>query len=110
MSKHFIGKMEKVVRDEGQSIENWILSYLKEGFLKEIKENNYNICEYFESVYDKKFIIIENEIYRILKIESENVFRSSKNEDSTIDFEIIYYDWNCSFKEAMELALKNSED
>ena len=36
----------------------------------------------------------------------EDIFRSSINDDGTINFEVKYYNGGCSFNEAVEEALK----
>jgi len=38
-----------------------------------------------------------------------DIFRSSKNEDGTIDFEVKYYNGGCGFDGAIEYAITRSE-
>lgn len=74
-----------------------------------LKKWHSDINDYFRDEYDDKAIEIDGKVY---VVESEHIepwddiFRSKKNVDGTIDFEVKYYNGGCGFDEAIREALE----
>lgn len=104
---HFKGKLVPVSRPEGTTVEEQIKGMLT----KPIDETYYdNYREYFRETYYHDYTIIDDTIYRIEEnndIYHNDIFRSSENEDGSIDYEIKYYNSGCSYHTALEFALEN---
>lgn len=63
-----------------------------------------------DDIYDhyERAVEIDGMIYMVEKTDinpDEDIFRSTKNDDGTIDFEVKYYNACCSFNEAIDEAL-----
>jgi len=63
-------------------------------------------------IYDHdNYTVLNGAIYEIVEKEwvdvYEDIFRSTKNGNGTIDFEIKYYNGGCGFEEALEEAIKD---
>jgi hypothetical protein len=66
--------------------------------------------EYFNDEYYRKAYVIDGMVYAIESEEldpSDSIFRASKNNDGSIDFELRYYNGGCCMNEALENALEN---
>lgn len=81
--------------------------------LAEMGINNHEYCDsYREKLGDeghRKYYITDTAIYKAeysKKDPFDDIFRSTKNDDGTIDFETRYYNGGCSFNEAIEYAIK----
>jgi CRISPR/Cas system-associated protein Cas10 (large subunit of type III CRISPR-Cas system) len=72
--------------------------------LKEFDPNAHDISDHCEKAVD-----IDGLVYEVQKEYIDpysDIFKSSKNDDGTIDFEIKYYNGACCFYEAIDYALK----
>ena len=63
-----------------------------------------------DDIYDHYYeaIEIDGMVYTVEKKDIEpyeDIFRSTKNEDGSIDFEVKYYNGGCGFNEAIDTAL-----
>jgi len=59
---------------------------------------------------DDKYIQHQEEIYQVISknnIYWHDIFESNYNNDDTISFQVSYYNWWCSFSEALDCALSN---
>lgn len=57
----------------------------------------------------REYFITDNMVYKAeyeKKDASADIFKATKNEDGTINFETKFYNGGCSFNEALEEALK----
>ena len=68
-----------------------------------------DIKEYFEDEYYRKAFEINGKVFTIEqeKLDPDNdTFTSKINKDGTINFEVRYYNGDCSFDEALEDSIK----
>lgn len=84
-------------------------------------EHNYfelqGYCDSWEEMlYDElyeRYVIYNNEVYEVIEKNYrdfyDSIFESYKNDDGTIDYQVVYYNGGCSFTEAIEEALNNIE-
>lgn len=115
--------MSETVRYTGKLklVENLPNETFEEQCERILNENNYvelsTYCDSWEEMlcdelYDK-YIVYNEKIYKVVeknyKDVGEDIFEAYKNEDGTIDYEVMYYNGGCSFSEAIEYALNNME-
>ena len=87
---------KRICDENGWRLENFYKSYtqalISEGYKQYVvDDDNGNIYEVDYNEYE----------------DDEDIFESSKNEDGTISFHIKYYNWWCSFSEAVTEAINN---
>lgn len=103
-TEHHRGKI-KEIEFEGDLVE--VCEKLLEGDIDPIWDTPY---EYFESGYYKKYIVIDDKLYKILESkeypEDDEIIEASKNEDGTINYELRYYNGGASFAEVLHEALE----
>lgn len=107
---HYTWKIKEIHLDEFNTYEELAKSILdKKGFKKLKNYDNYIealIYEYYDEYIQIDWILFE--IITKDTIEQYNdIFKSNKNEDETISYEVKYYNGWCSFEEAMWYALQN---
>ncbi len=77
---------------------------------KSLSEFDPEADDIFDHYYDA--VEIDGQVYTVEKKEIDHdadVFKSVKNDDGTIYFEVRYYNGGCSFNEAIDIALGKSE-
>lgn len=69
-----------------------------------------------EMLYDElyeRYAIYNNEVYEVIEKNYrdfyDSIFEAYKNDDGTINYQVVYYNGGCGFTEAIEEALKNIE-
>lgn len=70
---------------------------------------------YLEALSDigyRKYIVINNTIYKInnTKLDIDDILRSSKNANGSINYEVKFYNGGCDFNEALNGAYENMDD
>lgn len=97
---HYKGKLTPL----GQSVEAFCNS-------DEIPDYYDSVSEWFDDNYYKSNFAICGMVYSVQKEfvdEADDIFKSTKNQDGTIEFEVKYYNGGCGFNEAIDDALKNA--
>jgi phosphoenolpyruvate synthase/pyruvate phosphate dikinase len=82
---------------------------------KEIEPKEYydSFLEQLMDECSRTALIFEGKIYSIEVTENDpdmDIFKSSKNDDGIIDFEVRYYNGGCGFSEAIFYALDKIND
>lgn len=82
--------------------------------LSEMGIDDHKFCDsYREKLEDegyRKYFITDAAVYEVEAEEKDpddDIFRATKNEDGSIDFEVKYYNGGCSFNEALDEAIRN---
>lgn len=107
-----VGRLLKVDRCENEPIENWCKEYCNQNGILLLKKYYDSWTECFSNEYSKKFVISNNNIYKIIEdmaFDGEDIFEASKNELGQIQYCLSYYNGGCGFTEALEIALKRME-
>lgn len=108
-----IGRLLKVDKLEEESIENWCKEYCQQNGCEHLEGwyNNWEEC--FRNVFSNEFVIVNNNIYRIIEdkefSDCEDIFEAYTNELGQIQYCLSYYNGGCGFGEAIETALKRME-
>lgn len=107
---HYRGVLKKVERHEEETLEEQCKRLL------ENKELPSYLDSYEEYLVDENYqqITIQNGIiYRVEKEEVNpdgDIFKASINDKGEIEFEVRYYNGGCGFDEAIEEAVKESNE
>jgi len=97
---HYRGKLTKVEKQKNESLKQLCERLMERTFDVGNDEWKYSFEDKF---YDESFIY-EDDVYDINYTEvdaDEDVFRGSKNEDGSVNFETKFYNGGCSFTEAL---------
>lgn len=111
---HYKGKIRKVDKLPGESLEDVCervarqhgftsLSRWCDSWEELVLDEAYEEC----AVVDDELFLVENK-KRVFN--EQDVFHASKNQDGSLDFEVLYYNGGTSFNEAIERALHNMEE
>lgn len=106
-----IGRLCKVDKAETESIESWCEKYCQQNGFGHLEEFYDTWEECFREMEYDKYIITNNNIYRIIEdkefTDCEDIFEAHQNELGQIEYCLSYYNGGCGFSEAIENALKN---
>ena len=112
------GKVRKV-NTMGLSIHEFVKSILSDSgwSTTEIEEKfNYwgdEIHEIIDDVLMEQYLIIDEKLYHVLSLNSEDpdsdIFNATIDKNNTIDFNVKYYNGGCGLEEAIGIAIKNIE-
>jgi len=94
---------------------------MEEKYLKCIVKEKWEIPEYhstwkdyfYEELVrdtDDKYLEHNWEFYEVMEkndIYWHDIYESNENKDGTISYQVSYYNWGCSFHEAVDMALEN---
>lgn len=111
---HYTGKLKPIHCLQNETFEDLCKRILK--------ENGYTKLSTWFSTYEEmlsdelygEYVIVNQKLYQIVKKENKDtefdIFNAHKNQDGTIDYEVMYYNGGCSFQEALEYSLENIEE
>lgn len=104
---HYKGKLKQLEKLENETLEEQCKRLLDNQELESYYDSYREmlLSEYYNQFLDHNGILFS--VTRECINPHEDIFRSSKNEDGTIDFEVKYYNGGCGFSEAIEEALSN---
>jgi len=100
--EHFKGKLTPT----GQDLETYMAIYMED---KELPSYYDDVEELFHDELSTDVKLIDGQVYKVEREyfeDSDSIFKSSENEDGTIDFEVKYYNGGCGFSEALDYALE----
>lgn len=104
----YIGKMVELEKLENETLEEQCRRILKFEPLKDWEEDY--ICKLR---YTQNYIIHKDRVFEVIKKTeidiNDNRFRGIKNQDGTIDFDVMYYSGGCGISEALENVLDGIE-
>ena len=84
-------------------------------------EHNYFELQYYYDSWKEmlcyelyeRYVIYNNEVYEVIEKNYrdfyDSIFEAYKNDNGTIDYQVVYYNGGCGFTEAIEEALNNIE-
>lgn len=110
-TEHHIGKLNEIYIEH--SLDATCQEIVEEANMTDRLSDGYSAKELINDEMDEQYVITEDKIYGVLKSEeidpNYDIFKASRNEDGTINFEVKYYNGGCGFGEAIGRALKKME-
>ena len=109
--KHITGKLELIKKLENETLNEQCKRLVEEKYGKHDldKANYFGYIDVFMDGFYDSHIIVDNNIYKVLKTDSEyktaEKFNIIDNLDGTYDFDVLY-DGSYDFEDAIEEALK----
>lgn len=109
--ERYVGKLKPIKTKPNETLEQLCRRVLMERYFIYEVDDCYDTCEeYLLDFYYGSYVVFDGVLYEIEDDRCRanmNRFNATKNEDGTIDFDIMYHDCVVSYNEALEMALEN---
>jgi hypothetical protein len=110
---HYKGKIKLVEKLPNETLEEQCERILKKHGYDKLHE----WCDSYEDmVFDElyeKYVIVDDDVYEVLVLDDigteYDIYHAHRNNDGTIDYEVMYYNGGCYFDEAIDTALLNMD-
>jgi hypothetical protein len=106
---NYVGTLEKINKLENETLEEQCKRLLNNVELEEFYDT---YEEMFEDTVDDEYVICNGEIYKVEKeeLDSNSSKFSISVKNKKINFDVLYYNGGCCFKEAIEKAFENMKE
>lgn len=106
---HYKGKIKLVEKLPNETLEEQCKRVLAEYDYHELPSYFSSWEEMLNEELYNRYVVANENIYKVIeKLDKQyhhDIFNATNNKDGTYDYEVMYYNGNCGFSEAIENAL-----
>jgi hypothetical protein len=105
-----VGKLRKVQRNEGQSVEDWCIEKCEADDEFELPHFYKSFEEFFRDNHYEEFFFVDDEIWEIFdhtELDDDDIYEMTPNPDGTVSFTMRFYNGGTCLCECIEEGLAN---